>query len=229
MPASSGHKAYSGWPFRRQHHPYFYCAPSSLEAYSEAYFSSLFFFSLSESPFLFSFPLFVGAAAVLAAPGGAAAAVAAPGGSAADGVAAGFAGGGLPVCDLDDDDDSEDEGDLALALIDHGVPYDPLRGFDIDAAVLAVEVAAGAVDRDDDAEAAQAPSVEEHQASAALLTVLHDDSVAGRRRSTRAMTAQIAANAAAAAEVDSAAPPPTRASGGASGLKARAAAGSGKK
>ncbi len=83
------------------------------------------------------------------------------------------------------------------------------------------------MDRDDNVEAAQAPSVEEHQASAALLTVLHDDSVACRRRSTRAMTAQIAANPA-AVEVDSAAPLPTRASGDASGLKARAAAGSGK-
>ena len=139
--------------------------------------------------------------------GTAVAAVAVPGGptaGAAGGVAqavAGIAGGGLPVIDLDDDDDddSDDEGDLALALLDHGVPYDPLRGFDFHAAVLAVEVAAGAVDRDDDAEAVQATSVEDHP-SAALLAVLHDDSVAGRRRSTRAMTAQVAANVAAAAE-----------------------------
>ena len=57
MPASSGHKAYLGRPFRRHRYPYFFCAPS-FRRHIRRHDISLQVLLFSLSPFLFPFPHF---------------------------------------------------------------------------------------------------------------------------------------------------------------------------
>ena len=99
-----------------------------------------------------------------------------------------------------DDDSDDDDGEIAYALIERGVPYDALKGFCVADAVLAVE---SAVSEELPGDKAAGPADSEGcgQHAADLLALLHADVASGLRRSGRQL-----AIAAAAAEVEAVAP-----------------------